>query len=68
MTESSARLELWDANEVRKRLKLKSIESVRNLVQSRGLPHVRVGRSLKFYPPAVEQWIADQVQAHPVSG
>lgn len=32
--------------------------SVYESVRSKGLPAIRIGRSLRFYRPAVEDWLA----------
>ena len=49
---------LLDANEAARLLKVPR-STLYELVRSRGLPHVRVGRALRFTRSDMGQWIAE---------
>jgi len=49
---------LLDANEAARLLKVPR-STLYELVRSRGLPHVRVGRALRFTRPDLTRWIAE---------
>lgn len=50
---------LWTLDEVAARLAT-TTRHVRRLVADRRLPHLKIGRFLRFEPGEVERWIANQ--------
>lgn len=50
---------LWTLDDVAARLATTN-RHVRRLVADRRLPHLRIGRFLRFEPSEVERWIAKQ--------
>jgi len=49
---------LLDANEAARLLHVPR-STLYELVRSRGLPHVRIGRTLRFTHANIERWVAD---------
>ena len=50
---------LWTLEEVAARLAT-TTRHVRRLVADRRLPHLKIGRFLRFEPGEIERWIANQ--------
>jgi len=58
---------LLDANEAARLLQVPR-STLYELVRSRGLPHVRIGRALRFTREDLGQWIAKNTYKGPPSG
>lgn len=58
---------LWDVKQVATYLKV-SPRHVSNLTKNEGLPHVKVGRLVRYRPGDVEEWLIATTKVEPIEG
>ncbi len=64
---SSQTLDLLTVEDLAARFQVRK-RRIYDLVRDGGLPHLRVGRTLRFRPREVDRWLAARTQAVPLPG